>query len=219
MVDALVAVAREAGGLPLLQFALAELWEARDTTARVIPTAALERMGGRGRRARPPRRRGAGGDAAGAARRRAAQPALAGDRARARARAGRGDDLVRGDAVARAGARGAGARPPRRRARGDRDTLRDRARGAGGAAGTRCAAGSARMPSGAPAAQRLERAAGEWERLGRAREALWSGKQLAEARTAGEPDAGTREAAFVAASRRALRRAARCSGRRPRRRR
>ena len=46
MVDALVAVAAEAGGLPLLQFALAELWEARDTTARVIPTAALERIGG-----------------------------------------------------------------------------------------------------------------------------------------------------------------------------
>ena len=30
MVDALVAVADEAGGLPLLQFALAELWDARD---------------------------------------------------------------------------------------------------------------------------------------------------------------------------------------------
>ncbi|HEU4406034.1 MAG TPA: serine/threonine-protein kinase, partial [Polyangiaceae bacterium] len=36
MVDALVAAATQAGGLPLLQFALAELWEARDEAAGLI---------------------------------------------------------------------------------------------------------------------------------------------------------------------------------------
>jgi formylglycine-generating enzyme required for sulfatase activity len=37
---------RAEGGLPLLQFALSELWEARDQTRRVIPGAALIRIGG-----------------------------------------------------------------------------------------------------------------------------------------------------------------------------
>jgi len=47
LVDALVAEAtRTEGGLPLLQFALAELWEARDIERQLIPAAALERMGG-----------------------------------------------------------------------------------------------------------------------------------------------------------------------------
>ena len=47
MVDSLVdAAARAAGALPLLQFALAELWEKRDEGRRVIPAAALATTGG-----------------------------------------------------------------------------------------------------------------------------------------------------------------------------
>ncbi|MBM7112019.1 protein kinase domain-containing protein [Archangium primigenium] len=47
VVDALVsATTRAEGGLPLLQFALAALWEARDGAHGVIPAAALEAMGG-----------------------------------------------------------------------------------------------------------------------------------------------------------------------------
>jgi formylglycine-generating enzyme required for sulfatase activity len=47
LVDTLVdATARAEGGLPLLQFALAELWEARDLSTGVIGVAALEAMGG-----------------------------------------------------------------------------------------------------------------------------------------------------------------------------
>jgi formylglycine-generating enzyme required for sulfatase activity len=47
LVEALVdATARAEGGLPLLQFALAELWEARDASTGVISEAALSRMGG-----------------------------------------------------------------------------------------------------------------------------------------------------------------------------
>lgn len=45
LVDALVSAAAE-GGLPLLQFALAELWEARDEKAQVITQAALDSLGG-----------------------------------------------------------------------------------------------------------------------------------------------------------------------------
>ncbi|HEU4413018.1 MAG TPA: bifunctional serine/threonine-protein kinase/formylglycine-generating enzyme family protein [Polyangiaceae bacterium] len=50
MVDDLVAASAQAGagGLPLLQFALAELWEARDGRAGVIRRSALEAMGGVG---------------------------------------------------------------------------------------------------------------------------------------------------------------------------
>jgi formylglycine-generating enzyme required for sulfatase activity len=55
--------------------------------------------------------------------------------------------------------------------------------------------------------QRLEAAAAEWERLGRSREELWSARQLAEATTVELGDLGTRDAAFLEASKRAVRRA------------
>ncbi len=46
MVDELVEATAHAGGLPLLQFALGELWEARDEKAGVIRRSALEALGG-----------------------------------------------------------------------------------------------------------------------------------------------------------------------------
>jgi len=47
LVDALVgSTAGAGGGLPLLQFALARLWEQRDPATSVIPTGALDAMGG-----------------------------------------------------------------------------------------------------------------------------------------------------------------------------
>ena len=46
MVDALVESARDSGALPLLQFALAELWESRQQESRVIPEQALASLGG-----------------------------------------------------------------------------------------------------------------------------------------------------------------------------
>jgi eukaryotic-like serine/threonine-protein kinase len=48
MVDELVAAAAQPGGLPLLQFALAELWEARDEAAGVVRHSALEAASGVG---------------------------------------------------------------------------------------------------------------------------------------------------------------------------
>jgi formylglycine-generating enzyme required for sulfatase activity len=113
-----------------------------------------------------------------------------------------GDDLVRGDAVARAGLEGL----VRGRLVVASENTYEIAHEALVARWDTLRGWLGQDAERRASRQRLERAAGEWERLGRAREALWSGKQLAEARTAGEPDGGTREAAFVAASRRALRR-------------
>lgn len=49
MVEQLIADARVAdGGLPLLQFALGELWDSRDIERKIIPAAALEKIGGVG---------------------------------------------------------------------------------------------------------------------------------------------------------------------------
>jgi formylglycine-generating enzyme required for sulfatase activity len=50
---------------------------------------------------------------------------------------------------------------------------------------------------------RLETAAAEWQRLGRSRELLWSGQQLAELDVRGLDALGPREQEFLAASRRA----------------
>ncbi len=46
LVDVLVAFAARPGALPLLQFALAQLWDARDEERRVLSQAALDRLGG-----------------------------------------------------------------------------------------------------------------------------------------------------------------------------
>jgi serine/threonine protein kinase/formylglycine-generating enzyme required for sulfatase activity len=46
MVDVLVEAGRAPGSLPLLQFTLARLWEARDAARNVIPAQALEDLGG-----------------------------------------------------------------------------------------------------------------------------------------------------------------------------
>ncbi len=47
LVDELVdSASRTVGGLPLLQFALAELWQAQDPTSRCIPASALQAIGG-----------------------------------------------------------------------------------------------------------------------------------------------------------------------------
>ena len=72
------------------------------------------------------------------------------------------------------------------------------------AAGTRCGAGSTSRPTAARCASASLAAATEWERLGRAREALWSAAAARRAAAVVEPDdLLPREIAFVAASRRA----------------
>jgi formylglycine-generating enzyme required for sulfatase activity len=204
MVDAL---AREASSapeeLPLLEFALAELWEARDTGRRVLPEAALGRMGG-----------------AAQALARHGEVVLASLGAEARREARRLlVQLARGpasrEALLDSGATGRAAR----------DALGALARGRLVVVGETCKLAHVRLAevwqrlrgwvleASAERAQaaRLRAAALEWRRLGRGAEGLLGAKRLAEVSDAAGLPIGDDERAFVAASRAAVRRTGRRS--------
>ncbi len=209
LVDTLVAAGSAEGGLPLLQFALAELWERRDRQRRVIPAEALVALGGvEGALARH-----ADGVLMGLrpgqraeARRLLLRLVLAeGTRAR-RTRAellGEGG-AAEGEALAALEALVRGRLVMAREATGEEgvgtyelaheallrgwDTLRGWL-----ASGEELRA----------LRQRLERASGEWQRLGRAGEQLWSGRQLEEAARLDGEALGAVEVDFLRASRRA----------------
>ncbi len=204
LVDTLVESTSAAeGGLPLLQFALAELWEARDPAAgAAITAAALEKIGG----------------VAGALARHADEVILgmtAVQRSAARrvlfglvSQQGtpvrrREDELVAGDPAARTALNGL--------VNGRLLVVRDADQGA-----TYELAHEALLRGWATlrrwldeqadsraVRQRLVAAATEWERLGRAREALWSARQLSELGVVDPDDLLPRETSFVTASRRA----------------
>jgi serine/threonine protein kinase/formylglycine-generating enzyme required for sulfatase activity len=206
MVEALIqSVGRAPGGLPLLQFALAELWEARDPQRQVIPAAALAELGGvEGALARH-----ADGvllrlsPAQHALARRLLLRLVTPDGTRLRrtrsellAALGPGVDevleaLVRGRLLlARQDAEAGTYEIAHEALLLGWDTLRS---------------WLSQDAEARAARQRVERAAAEWERLGRAPEALWSARQLAEA-AALAGDLAPAEAAFLDASRRAARR-------------
>jgi serine/threonine protein kinase/formylglycine-generating enzyme required for sulfatase activity len=206
LVETLVSSTSQAeGGLPLLQFALAELWEARDQAAGAITAAALSTIGG----------------VAGALARHADEVILAMTAVqRSAARRilfalvspqgtpvrRREDEIVAGDPAARAALNGL--------VRGRLLVVRDNEQGA-----TYELAHEALLRGWATlrrwideqadsraVRQRLAAASMEWERLGRAREALWSPRQLAELDGVVDPDdLLPRETAFVTASRRSMR--------------
>ncbi|MGK3982541.1 protein kinase [Sorangium sp. So ce136] len=215
VIDALVeAGTAAAGGLPLLQFALAELWDARDPVARLIPRAALEAIGGvTGALARH-------ADAVIAAlepsEQAAAQRILVrlvtaeGTRAR-RSEAELGledvaaraalEALIHGRLVVGREVREGTPGPPS--ASGTSYEVAHEALVRGwGALG----AWLERDRDDRRERERIEVAAAEWARLGGAREALWSARRLAEAERLGEEALGPNERAFLAASRRRLRR-------------
>ena len=205
--DALVAeladaAARAGGGLPLLQFALAELWEKRDRQAGIVTQAALDDMGGVGGalarhsdgviRALP------------LAQRRAARHILTLLVSSASTRARRSeseldshdpvtraalDALVRGRlVVAYEGDDGSAFELAHEVLIASWQTLRqwlDEDR------------------DGRATRERLHAAAAEWKRLGQARDALWSPRQLAELDLARIGALAGDEAVFVAESRRA----------------
>lgn len=193
------------GGLPLLQFALAELWEARDQSDGAITAQALEKIGGvTGALARHADEviLSMNADQRAAARRilfmlvsqqgtpvRRRRDELVADDARAREAL---DGLVRGRLLA---VRDSTYGPTFELAHGALlrgwDTLR---RWLDEHADSRAVR------------QRLAAAALEWERLGRSREALWSFRQLAELSQVDRDDLTPREAAFAAASKAALHR-------------
>jgi WD40 repeat protein/serine/threonine protein kinase len=208
MVDALVGQAAGTdGALPLLQFALAELWELRDPERRLIPAAALEQVGGLtgivSRHAdhllqalRPVQR---------AAARRILLRLVTGERTRARRRA---DDLLP------AAATGDDRAALEALIRGRVVVARDDEEGAAyelahevliASWGTLAGWLTADADRHA-AEERLRAAAGEWERMGRAREALYRDAQLREASLVDEADLDGGPAEFLRASRRALRR-------------
>jgi len=205
MVDELVAaVAGTPGALPLLQFTLAELWQARDAERAVIPVAALAALGGVGG--------GLAGHAdavllgLGAPARAAARRIVLRLVSDARTRAVRerselcGDDdlaaaalesLVRGRlVVARDTTEGVASYELAHEALiGSWGTLRDWLDEEAGQLAAR---------------NRLQASASEWQRLARPLDLLWTRRQLDEVHALDELTANER--AFVDASRRRLRR-------------
>ncbi len=207
MVEALVAAETRAdGSLPLLQFALSELWSARDEAQKRIPAEALARMGGvEGALTKHADRvlEGLVGKSRPAARRILLKLVTA-EGTRARRTEGEliGDDSTAREAlealvhgrllVARDAEEGEGSYEIAHEALlSSWETLRGWL--------------SSNLETRA-ARQRLETASAEWERLGKPREALWSGRQLEEVRGIQRDDLGQRELGFLDASRRDLRR-------------
>jgi formylglycine-generating enzyme required for sulfatase activity len=206
LVETLVnATAQARGGLPLLQFALAELWEARDRERGVITAAALTSMGGvAGALARHadavlasllPAQRGAARRqlvrlvTLHATRARRAEAELTGGETAARAAL---DGLIRGRLVVICEDEA-----------GSSYELAHEALIEGWPA---LRAWLQEDAGGRLVRERLAQAAVEWERLGRAREALWSDRRLAEGESLEGGELSPREADFLRLSRWALRR-------------
>ncbi|WP_437991907.1 nSTAND1 domain-containing NTPase [Sorangium sp. So ce145] len=201
VVAALVSFAGRPGALPLLQFALAELWEARDEARRLLPREALQRLGGAegalAQHADKTLDLLAPDDAAAAREVLLSLVSTNGTRRRASR-----DELLRGDGQRRAALEA---------------LLRARllvARSSAGIEGHEIAheALITAWPrlrdwldedAGARALrERIERAAAEWERLGQPPEALWGRRQLAELERLTELPSSDVVRAFMEASRR-----------------
>jgi len=211
-VDALVDTATGPGALPLLEFALAELWEARDPQHSVIPAAALEAIGGvagalvrhadaviarllpadralalqvlsllvtaEGTRVRRSDKELVG-----------VSPASGPERTRAVVEA-----LVRGRVLV--------ARPAEQ---GEEETTYELAHEILVSVWGTLRSWLNNQAEALAARARVERAAAEWQRSGRPREALWYRRQLAEANLADPASLGPREREFLQRSRAAAR--------------
>ncbi|WP_437978543.1 bifunctional serine/threonine-protein kinase/formylglycine-generating enzyme family protein [Sorangium sp. So ce295] len=215
VVEALVVEAlRAPGGLPLLQFALAELWEGRDEARRVIPTARFEAQGG------VPSALGRHADGVLA---RVPPPHRAAFRAILLALVtAEGTRARRGEAELLAAARGSPDEPPGARAALDalvRGRLLVAREGEDSEGSVFELAHEALLSGwdtlrgwlghdaeGRAQRQRIERAAAEWDRAGRPVDALWGPRLLAEVAAVDERSLAQRDAAFLAASRRSERR-------------
>jgi len=208
LVDTLVEQTESApGGLPLLQFALAELWDARDTEARLIRAASLAALGGvGGALTRHADRLLAGlypGERAAVRRillrlvtaegtraRRSEVELLGGGESHEVERAAL-EALVRGRIVVANDTEDGAYEIAHEALLASWSTLQDWLK--------RGAADHAMRV-------RVEQAAAEWERMGRARDLLWRWRQLAEVRALDRETLAPREEAFLAAARSATRR-------------
>ncbi|HEX8819153.1 MAG TPA: protein kinase [Archangium sp.] len=197
--------AQGAGSLPLLQFALAELWERRDPATGSITRSALEEMGGvagalsrhadgvisrLGRAERQAARRLLGRliTAEGTRGQRSEEELTeASEEARAALRV-----LVEGRLLhARSVEGGASYEIAHEALIASWGTLRQWLDEDAGQRALR---------------QRIETASAEWERLGRTEDILWRGRQLDEARALDASTLGTREQSFLRTAHRAVRR-------------
>jgi formylglycine-generating enzyme required for sulfatase activity len=209
LVHTLVEAGRAEGALPLLQFALAELWEAREVGRHLIPAAALEALGGvAGALARhadgvlarllPTQQLAARRlllrlvTAEGTRARRTAGELLGSGGAAQEARVAL-EALVRGRLLVARETQGEATYEVAHEAL---LTGWEQLRG--------WRAGDAERRA---AHQRLERAAAEWQRAGRPDDALWGARPLAEVESLHPGELASQEAAFLSASRRAVRRA------------
>jgi formylglycine-generating enzyme required for sulfatase activity len=193
------------GGLPLLQFTLAELWEARDPARGLIPASALEALGGvSGALARyadgiiaqllPDQR---------VAARRLLMRLVTVDNTRAR----RAEAELLGQEPAAPAALEALIRArlvvTRRSEEGSSFDIAHEALLTGWPT---LAQWLAEAHEARQLHARLEQAASEWERLGRPREALWGARHLAELQAHPQEALSARETTFLDASRGTLRR-------------
>ncbi len=196
---------RAEGSLPLLQFTLAELWEARDRARGLIPAAALEALGG----------------VSGALARYAdgVIDQLLPDQQVAARRLLMRLVTVDGTRARRSEAELLGPEPASRAAlealirarlvvarRAEEGSTFDIAHEALLTGWARLAQWLAEANEARQLHARLEQAAAEWERLGHPHEALWGARHLAEVRPLAPEGLSVREAAFLEASRQALRR-------------
>jgi serine/threonine protein kinase/formylglycine-generating enzyme required for sulfatase activity len=206
LVDALVEQTELApGGLPLLQFTLAEVWDARDVDARMIRADSLAALGGvEGALARHADRLLAGLDANGrdAARRillrlvtaegtraRRSEAELLTDGAERRAERAALEVLVRGRVVVAS------------------DTQHGAYELAHEALLTSWSTLQGWLQRGAvehAVRVRVEQAAAEWERMGHAPDLLWGRRKLVETKALDGETMAPREAAFLATSRAAI---------------
>jgi len=207
LIEELVAHAEHApGGLPLLQFTLVELWDARDVPGRTIRAAALAALGGvAGALARHADRLLAGLSAAERAaahrillrlvtgqgtRTRRPKAELLSDGAAHDAERTALEALIRGRIVVASNAQDGAYEIAHESLLTQWSTLQDWL--------TRDAADHA-------VRERVAQAAGEWDRSGRGRDLLWGRRRLAEARALDRASLASRDAAFLAASARAIR--------------
>lgn len=196
-------VERAAGGLPLLQFALSELWQSRDLERRIIPRSALESLGGV-EGALASHADGIIGHLAPSQRELAQRIFL-------RLATAEGTRIRRSEAelIDAAGETGRTVLDVLVRGR-----LLVAGEGREAQLGTYEIAHEALLANWGTlrgwlsrdgdrraVRARLERAAGEWERLGRTPEALWRDRQLAESAAINSDDLGPKERDFLAASR------------------
>ena len=206
-IDALATAATGPGALPLLAFALAELWEARDPAHRMIPAAALDAIGGvagaLARHADAVIARLVPGDRAVARRILCSLVTADGTRARRTSAELAGATPERSRAVVEALVAGriVVARP----AEHGEDASYELAHEALVAAWGTLRGWLGNDAEARAARAAIERAAAEWDRLGRPRDALWRRRQLADAQLV-EPDSlAPRDRAFVDRSRAAAR--------------